>query len=270
MLKSFGLGDRIFERASFIADEVSYNLVFRICDSPQAVSLKSEDDTLLWAWTAPHHAWLWMDGGVAEKRRDALFREVIASIDGELPGINGKPAVAELFARLFASAKGLVYREHMRLEAYECPAARKPTGVEGRIRQARIADMMTVATFMAGFSEGAYGVAVTPESQLSGAEGLIANGDLYFWLEDDGTPVSMANIAHRSAKHARINAVYTPIEYRRRGYAGAVVAALCGRLEKERLMPMLYADLANPASNQAYRNVGFVERGWIAEYKFIS
>ncbi|MEH7353475.1 GNAT family N-acetyltransferase [Neobacillus drentensis] len=79
----------------------------------------------------------------------------------------------------------------------------------------------------------------------------------------------MANISHRTAKYGRINAVFTPIEFRKNGYASALVAELCVILEKEKLVPMLYADISNPASNKVYQNIGFLKSGKITEIEFL-
>lgn len=78
----------------------------------------------------------------------------------------------------------------------------------------------------------------------------------------------MANIAHRSARHARMNAVFTAHNYRKKGFASALVAQQCMMLQKEGLLPMLYADIENPDSNKVYKNIGFVEVGKIAELSF--
>jgi predicted GNAT family acetyltransferase len=197
-----------------------------------------------------------------------LLQELIARLNGTaLPGLSGDPTVAETFARLYGEARGIHYYHHMAMEAYYCPKVKKPSNVEGTLQQSTLLDVETVAEFMAGFSEGAYGVSVDPASQIPAAEGMIATGNLYLWLVD-GLAVSMANIAHRSLRQARINAVYTPSAARKKGYASAIVAEICSILESERLVPMLYADLLNPDSNKVYRNIGFVESGRIADIKF--
>lgn len=135
------------------------------------------------------------------------------------------------------------------------------------MRRAEQRDVDIIADFLAGFSEWAYGAAVTKESQIPVAERMIGTGNLYLWCADD-IPVSMANIAYRSPRHARINTVYTPVEHRKKGYASAIVAEMCCLLHSEKLVPMLNADLKNPDSNKVYRKVGFIEAGKIAEFKF--
>lgn len=55
----------------------------------------------------------------------------------------------------------------------------------------------------------------------------------------------------------RVQAVYTPPERRNRGYAGACVGDLSGRLRDDGHQCMLYTDLDNPTSNSVYRRIGY-------------
>lgn len=57
----------------------------------------------------------------------------------------------------------------------------------------------------------------------------------------------------------RIGGVYTPPEWRGRGYASAVTAAIT-RLSLDRGYAecVLYTDLANPTSNRIYANLGYL------------
>lgn len=96
---------------------------------------------------------------------------------------------------------------------------------------------------------------------------MIATGNLYLWIVDD-RPVAMANIAHRSPRHGRINAVYTSPSFRKNGYGSAIVAQLCAKLEEGGLTAMLYADLKNPTANKIYIHIGFIPCGKVMDIKF--
>lgn len=79
---------------------------------------------------------------------------------------------------------------------------------------------------------------------------------LYLW--EDGVPVSMAGYVAGTPNGVRIGAVYTPPEKRRRGYAGACVAAVSQMLlDQGRRFCFLYTDLANPTSNHIYQEIGY-------------
>ncbi|GAA0136302.1 GNAT family N-acetyltransferase [Paenibacillus sp. YSY-4.3] len=268
MFQTVGTGDPVLQGKQFIADEVPYNLLHLICESGDNLRLKAVDGTMVFTQTIGYNAWLWLAKEVTVARREALFRQLIDDHpELDLPGVSGEPETAECFAKMYSEAKRIHYEPYMVMESYYCPEVKKPIGVTGEMRRAEQQDVDIVADFLAGFSESAFGAVVTKESQIPVAERMISTENLYVWCVDD-QPVSMANIAHRSPRHARINAVYTPAEHRKKGYASAIVSELCFLLHEENLVPMLYADLKNPDSNKVYRKIGFVEAGKIAEFKF--
>lgn len=82
--------------------------------------------------------------------------------------------------------------------------------------------------------------------------------------------ISMANISHRSKRHARINEVYTRPDMRGKGFASMIIAELSKIIFSEGMVPTLYTDLRNPASNKAYKNIGFKERGKVNQILFNS
>lgn len=47
-----------------------------------------------------------------------------------------------------------------------------------------------------------------------------------------------------------------------------IVSELCQIIIKEQRTPVLYTDSSNPASNKAYKNVGFVEIGQVTQMAF--
>lgn len=84
-----------------------------------------------------------------------------------------------------------------------------------------------------------------------------ASGRYLIW-EVDGKPVSMAGIVRRVKDCAAIAGVYTPPEFRGRGYAGSITAAVVEKVYAEgRPTACLYTDLRNPASNRCYEKIGF-------------
>lgn len=55
----------------------------------------------------------------------------------------------------------------------------------------------------------------------------------------------------------RIGPVYTPPEFRRRGYAAAATAQVSKVLRDGDSQVCLFADLANPTSNKIYQGIGY-------------
>ena len=119
-----------------------------------------------------------------------------------------------------------------------------------------------MAQFLVGFSEDAYGVRANAASKVETARRLIQQGGLYLWIAG-GKAVSMANVAHRSPRHGRINAVYTPRAERKKA-TPAPWLQTSDFASQDGLVPMLYADQANPVSNRLYQHIGFSRAGRLA------
>lgn len=252
----------------FMQEEVPYNLFHLITGLDGAGAIRSSDGDLLFAQSPGGTPWLWVNCDLPElERKDKLAQLIEFLDDPSLKGICSDPRIAELFAELYSAGYNSELGFCMDMEAYACPRVHAPTGVDGTIRPSRMEDQEAVAMFLAGFSEDGYGITVEPESKMAEAGKMIRSGGLYV-LEVDGVPQSMARIAHRAPRHGRINAVFTPRGERGKGYAGAVVSALCSMLLGEGLVPMLYADLANPSSNRLYQKIGFVKSGQIRDIRF--
>ncbi|MBP1990973.1 GNAT family N-acetyltransferase [Paenibacillus eucommiae] len=269
MLEKFSLNDNALNQGLFLRDEVQYNLMHRICDSESSTCLKSSDGQMMYAQSEGHNGWLWISNKAADDTKKALLQELLQHLEGkQVQGLCGDPLIVEMFINAYTKLNGVKHQPKMLLESYLCPEVRKPLEVRGTLQKADMQDVETIAEFLAGFLEWAFGTAVDPSSQIAAAEATIEAGNLYLWIVE-GAPVSMANIAHRSPRHARINDVYTPPAFRKKGYASAIVAELCTIIQSEGLVPMLYADLKNPDSNKIYKNVGFVESGKIADIGFV-
>ncbi|WP_138753900.1 GNAT family N-acetyltransferase [Paenibacillus sinopodophylli] len=267
MLEKLQADDVVLNQFPFLRDELQYQLIHFITAIEGATKLKTPDGRMLFAGSPGHNAWLWLSEDVTDEYRLQLMKELIAHHQGtDLPGICGSPSTAEQFANLYSEINALEHHAYMKKQTYSCPKVIKPVKVKGQLIRATPQHVELVAEFMAGFTEDVYGASVIPASQLPAAEGMVMRGDLYFWAVDE-LPVAMANIAHRSPRHGRINLVYTPPVLRKNGYASAVVAGLCSVLEDENREPMLYADAKK--ANKVYKNIGFVESGLIAEIRFM-
>ncbi len=84
----------------------------------------------------------------------------------------------------------------------------------------------------------------------------IRAGLISIW--EDGKPASMASVTIPLAGTVRVGLVYTPPEYRGRGYAASCVAAVSqGAVEAGASQCVLYTQLSNPQSNAIYRRLGY-------------
>lgn len=183
-----------------------------------------------------------------------------------IPGVLGPTEVAAPFAVAWTGRSGVPHGIRMQTRVYELRAVVHPHGVPGHFRRATEHDVHCVAEWISAFHDEAVESCGEAEAQRL-AERHIAAGEAHLW--EDGQPVSLASRVRTTRRGAMIGTVYTPPEFRRRGYATACVAALSqALLDSGRQFCALFADLTNPQSNSIYQKMGYKEITDFTEYRF--
>jgi RimJ/RimL family protein N-acetyltransferase len=190
-----------------------------------------------------------------------LLLEPGSDLDGHEANVTGD--CEEAFVSAWTARTGYRPRVIERNRLYRLDKLVAPDPMPaGKARQARSADVPVVARWIEGFwSELSH--AIRPDASTAApaiAEARIAEGAFWLWLDEEGTPVSLAGYTPIVAGASRIGPVYTPRELRGRGYAGAVTTA-AGRalLSRGADEVLLFTDLANPTSNALYQRIGYRE-----------
>jgi GNAT superfamily N-acetyltransferase len=125
----------------------------------------------------------------------------------------------------------------------------------GAARVAGQADRDLLIEWHLAFGRETHGV-VLEDAERSVTDRLSHHG-LMLW-EAGGAPVAMAGLTREVAGVVRVGAVYTPPGHRRRGYGGAVTAAVSqAARDAGAAEVVLFTDLANPTSNALYRRLGY-------------
>jgi predicted GNAT family acetyltransferase len=157
----------------------------------------------------------------------------------------------------FAAASGRQWREGMSQGIYECRRVIQPHRPVGFRRLVLPPDKPLLARWIQAFIREAGGEDQSLEESMATADRHIASQATYFWVVGD-EPVSYAGAYNFTPNGVRVGPVYTPPEYRRQGYAGALVADVTQReLDRGRAFAYLYTNLANPTSNALYQRLGY-------------
>ena len=163
-------------------------------------------------------------------------------------------AVDPSVGRAICGAFGRERKLTLRLRLFQLTRVVWPPPVAGAMRLCRSDDRETVARFAAGFEADIRETSL--EDPLIKADRLIAGGRMVLWV--DREPVAMASSSGATPSGIRINWVYTPPKFRRRGYATNLVAHLSQHLLDEgRKYCFLFTDQANPTSNRIYQKLGY-------------
>lgn len=250
--------------------EAEENLMLGICadlvhgvtfgqEQPYCALVESDGAVVAAVMRTPPHNVLLSHTAVPETL--PLFVDDLHAEYGSLPGAGGPVDLSAAFSTLWQARTGQPYRLAMAQRIYRLERVTPPTGVPGRLRPATADDRELLVEWFAGFNRdtgGASGADAVSRAEAVVARYLGAAGGraLYLWV--DGVPVSVAGYAGLTPHGVRVGAVYTPPDKRRRGYAGACVAAVSQLLlDGGRRFCFLYTDLANPTSNHIYQEIGY-------------
>jgi predicted GNAT family acetyltransferase len=201
--------------------------------------------------TPPHNLVL------ARPRDDSALEALAAAIDDELPGVVAAQPEAEAFAAAWSAKTGTTPRTNRGQGVFALERVEPPAPASGRMRDAGAGDRPLVLDWFRAFAEEAIGESPDDESVAQAADHRLEAEDAGVALWEDGRAVSLASFGNPTPNGIRIGPVYTPPEYRRRGYASALVAELSERLLAERRFCFLFTDLANPTANKIYEQIGY-------------
>ncbi len=187
------------------------------------------------------------------------------------PGVVGPVAPAELFAKTWAGLAEKKYKIGMQQKIYQLEKVILPKPVSGSILVCNESHLDLITQWVYEFSLESLAHEVnTIERAREFAANKIPKGEVYIWSDEKGIPVSMNSVG-RSTKHGiSISAVYTPKNFRHRGYASALVAATSQQmLNHGKKFCMLYTDLSNSTSNKIYQGIGYQEIATSVNYIFV-
>jgi RimJ/RimL family protein N-acetyltransferase len=170
-----------------------------------------------------------------------------------LPGVAGPEPTATAFADAWTARFGGKWWLEQRQRLHSLTHVTFPSApAAGALRPALPPDAPVARAWMAGFIRDTRARHLGADA----AERLIEQQRLHIWV--DGEPRCMVSAVRDTPNTAGIGAVYTPPQFRNRGYASTAVATLSRQLlDSGRRSCFLYTDVANPVSNAVYARVGF-------------
>jgi len=190
-----------------------------------------------------------------------------------VPGVLGNRPTVDWFNEIWAKGTAAVPRLRVAEGSFALEEVIPPPVAPGAPRTGVPGDRALVLEWMAAFAAEALPWEMSfPERVARMVDHRLdpSTTDAAIWLwEDEGAAVSVVGYGSSLPSGARLGPVYTPAEYRRRGYATSLVAAVSSwLLAHGRTRCYLYTDLANPTSNSIYRRIGYRQVAEAAEYGY--
>lgn len=230
-----------------------------------------EDDAAVVAaalMTPPHNLVLAM----CESREPLqLIAQQLHASQLKLPGVTGASEAALHFAEIWQSVTGQCYEKTIAERIYQLTTVAQVPVAPGSMRRMTETDRDWVRPWLIEYQQEAMGRTDADSVERSITHAVTSPPSLrgmYVW--EDGEPVSLAGYGGPTPNGIRVGPVYTPPQYRGKGYATNCVAALSQQLLDEgRKYCFLFTDLSNPTSNHIYQVIGYEPVCDVDEYRFI-
>lgn len=167
----------------------------------------------------------------------------------------GPLASCEAFARAWREHTGQAHMLRFHLRHFELTQPPSVFAASGCARLPLDSESETLVDWNVAFVAEVE-LPETAEQTRRRAKNRIGNGQARIW--DDGGPVAYAGYGADASDTVRIAPVYTPPEFRGKGYASALVADLSRELfARGKRAIFLTTDVANPTSNSIYQRIGY-------------
>jgi predicted GNAT family acetyltransferase len=233
-------------------------------------TVKDDDEKVLLTVirTSPHPMVMFETDNIRNDEAVEFFVDGLIEHYIEVDIFMTEKELAKSFKNIYGRKTGLSFRNNENLVLYLLEKVNELEFPRGSFRAATNEDMFYLPYWYGDFMPACHLGEWNIVDGIQMAQNAIDNNKPYIW--EDGTPVSLAaNVRHINDCFF-IGTVYTPPNFRGRGYSTACVASLSQKLFDEGAkFCALYADCANPYSNKVYQNIGFKEIFYYDQYKLI-
>lgn len=173
-------------------------------------------------------------------------------------GIIARHDICQNFLEQYKKNTDKTFTEMLGMDIMEIRNVNDITPVEGNQRLAKEQESKLLTDWMIEFQIEALACELDYEAALKKIMKYVDNQSIYLFENDEHIVVTMAVIARKLPHGTAIAYVYTPEEYRGKGYAAANIYYLSKKLlEQGDEFCTLYVDKKNPLSNRAYEKVGY-------------
>jgi predicted GNAT family acetyltransferase len=173
-----------------------------------------------------------------------------------LPGMIGEKNLVTNFSSIWEEQTHQTINVDMEQLIYKLEVVNRELIGPGTMRIATEQDIDKISKWVFQFSL-ATPETLSEEDARKIAEETVRASAIYLWVVNDEI-VSMARKSRPSLNGIVVSLVYTPDEFRKKGYASSLVATLSQHLLDEGYQfCSLYTDLANLTSNHIYKEIGY-------------
>lgn len=247
-------------------DEIRYNLMILAEQQEKPKLFSNQKDIVICQASKETPVWIWNKGQLTNNQRKDLMDCLIKNFTiKSYTTFMVKPELESFCEDLIHTTVGEHATVKTEMMAYAWRPCEYPTKLTGHIEKPNMSMVEAIAEFRARDINEMEHLGVCISDLKREAAWMIRTGNTYVWFNEQEVLCSLAFVAHRMAKQARINRVYTNPRLRNRGYGSMLMHELAVKMYKEGRIAMVYADAKYMPSNKTYKKSGFIEQGKLYE-----
>ena len=270
MYKKIETDNKIFESFEFQKDKYKFNIVSKILAGDEVLLYSDGENYFLARNKVGMPTWIWTKDGLEDKRILEEIKEVISLYLTDLE-YDQFTCKKEYYNFLMQIGYDKLNREdYFELGFLTCNKVKSVKQTDGNMIIGTKKDGENLLNLFIQFTEFMNKTLkstkkATLEELTEEMNNQIEQKRLFCWKNKEGKIVCIANF-QVLGDTARIGHVFTLEEERGKGYAANLIHDLTERLLNDGLKPLLYTDYSYPASNKAYINAGYVDKGVLINF----
>lgn len=270
MYKKIEPDNKIFESFEFQKDKYKFNIVSKILAGDEVLLYSDGENYFLARNKVGMPTWIWTKDGLEDKRILEEIKEVISLYLTDLE-YDQFTCKKEYYNFLMQIGYNKLNREdYFELGFLTCNKVKSVKQTDGNMIIGTKKDGENLLNLFIQFTEFMNKTLkstkkATLEELTEEMNSQIEQKRLFCWKNKEGKIVCIANF-QVLGDIARIGHVFTLEEERGKGYAANLIHDLTERLLSVGLKPLLYTDYSYPASNKAYINVGYEDKGVLINF----
>lgn len=243
----------------FLKEKDLFSLLLSISKYDKSVLFSDLNSYLIGQSNSKYQTWIWSRDKITNEEYSELKKDLEKHLK---KGENKFTCKKELYDLL---SKDYETSDYFEMGFLECEEVIKPDTKKELFVKINYTDKVSVAECWRGFVKEVFQKTITQKEALEEAEHLIDEDTYYVLKNSSGDILCMAGYSLED-ELAKVSHVYTPIEYRRRGYCVRIIYEITKKLLEEGYKPVLYTDLHYEASNRAYKKVGYKDKGLLINF----
>ncbi len=193
-------------------------------------------------------------------------------IDNEIVinGLNARNDVCQHFMEHYKKMTDSKFIERMEMDIMEIRSINEMKYTEGISRPALPGEIKLITDWMIQYQINTMDTEMDYEDALNKVTNFVRDKKVHLFETEEKGIVSMAIAARQLAHGIAISYIYTPEEFRGKGYAAANIYYVSKHyLENGNEFCSLFTDKNNPVLNRAYEKIGYYFLEKQSEYKIV-